>query len=244
MTLRSSSCAQGKERVQRRSAASSGCTTLRSCCPTARSLGAFLRHLAETGARAGAADHLVSEALYLQDPDNLGIEVYVDRPREEWKRVGRELVMATDPLDAAGLLAAAQDTPWRGMPAGTTVGHVHLHVGDVTEAASFYSDALGFDRMVWRYPGALFLAAGGYHHNLGTNVWAGRDARPPSATDAQLLEWIIELPEDSDLTSAHASLTSAGYPAERSGDAGDVLTRDPWGTALRIALATKDRPKE
>jgi catechol 2,3-dioxygenase len=205
--------------------------------PGRAALGRFARHLGETGARAGTADHLVSESFYLQDPDNLGIEVYADRPRSTWRRVGRELMMATDPLDIAGLLAAAGGEPWQGMPAGTIMGHVHLHVGDLAAARAFYSEALGFDRTVWEYPGALFLAAGGYHHHLGTNIWAGRDARPPAAGEAQLLEWTIELPDEESLTAASESLARAGYAAERSDGAGgapSVATRDPWGTRARL----------
>src|SRR5688500_6485173 len=119
--------------------------------PDRPSLGRFLRHLGDIGVRAGAGDHLVSESFYLQDPDNLGIEVYADRPRSSWRRVGRELMMATDPVDVGGLLHAAGEVRWNGAPPGTTMGHVHLHVGDLEEAGSFYSEAVGFDRTVWHY---------------------------------------------------------------------------------------------
>jgi catechol 2,3-dioxygenase len=208
--------------------------------PDRPSLGRFLRHLGEAGARAGAADHLVSESLYLQDPDNLGIEVYSDRPRSSWRRVDRELMMATDPLDTAGLLQAAGDEQWNGMPAGTTMGHVHLHVGDLDRAARFYSEGLGFDRMVWRYPGALFLAAGGYHHHLGTNTWAGPGATTPAAGDARLLEWIIELPDEASLTAAGESLKRGGFVTQLTrtqAASPELVTQDPWGTQVRIRLA-------
>jgi len=208
--------------------------------PDRPSLGRFARHLAETGVRPGAADHLVSESFYLQDPDNLGIEVYADRPRTEWRRVGRELMMATDPIDLAGLLEAAGGEPWTGAPEATAVGHVHLHVGDLGEAAAFYSQALGFDRTVWEYPGALFLAASGYHHHLGTNLWAGRGAPPPAPDEAQLLEWTIELPDAASWSGAAESLEGNGFTVERSGDggSGSLLTaRDPWGTPVRLRVA-------
>ncbi|NUQ20141.1 MAG: VOC family protein [Gemmatimonadaceae bacterium] len=200
--------------------------------PDRASLGRFVRHLGEIGARAGAGDHLVSEALYLQDPDGLGIEVYADRPRDQWRRIGRQLVMATDPLDVHDLVRAGGDAPWTGMPAGTTIGHVHLHVGDLERGAAFYSAALGFDRVVWSYPGALFLSAGGYHHHLGTNTWAGSGARPAADDEAKLLEWTIELPETGTVEAAAAALESAGHAVERD-DAG-VVTRDPWGTRVRL----------
>lgn len=204
--------------------------------PERVALGSFAQHLSDSGAYAGASDHLVSEAFYLQDPDNLGIEVYADRPRETWKRVGRELMMATDPLDVGGLVKAAAGLPWHGMPEGTTIGHVHLHVGDLTKASAFYSDALGFDRMVWHYPGALFLGAGGYHHHLGTNTWAGAAATSPAPDDARLLEWRIQLPDDANLAALEKSLADAGYEAERADTS--VIARDPWGTQVRAEAAT------
>jgi catechol 2,3-dioxygenase len=206
--------------------------------PDRASLGRFMRHLGGIGARAGSADHLVSEALYLQDPDNLGIEVYADRPRHTWRRMGRELMMASDPIDAAGLMLAAGDVAWTGMPAGTAIGHVHLHVGDLATSSAFYSEALGFDRMVWAYPGALFLGAGGYHHHLGTNIWAGAGAKPSASGDARLLEWTIELPDEASLVSLEDSIRRSGYAAERAGaNRAELVTRDPWGTDIRVRVA-------
>ena len=210
--------------------------------PDRAALGRFVLHLNDVGARAGAGDHLVSEAFYLQDPDDLGIEVYADRLRETWRQRNQELVMATDPVDVRGLVAAAGDARWDGMPAGTTIGHVHLHVGDLDVGSRFYSDAVGFDRMVWSYPSALFLAAGGYHHHLGTNTWAGPGAQPAAPHDPQLLEWVLELPTREDVDAAAASLRSGGYATESVDGGAGVLTRDPWGTALRItALGTATR---
>ncbi|MGZ8457887.1 MAG: VOC family protein, partial [Gemmatirosa sp.] len=200
--------------------------------PDRSALGRFVAHLAESGVRAGAGDHLVSEAFYLQDPDGLGIEIYADRPRETWRRVDRELMMATDPVDVASLVEAAGDARWTGMPAGTVVGHVHLHVGDVARAGEFYADGIGFDRMVWQYPGALFLGAGGYHHHVGANTWAGSGARPPAADDARLLEWTIVLPGDGDVDAAADSLARGGHAVTRDGR--DALATDPWGTAVRL----------
>ena len=186
--VRSSSCASGAARGPP-VAAGYGLFHFAILLPDRPALGRFVQHLADLGVHAGAGDHLVSEAFYLSDPDGLGIEVYADRPRETWRRNGRELLMATDPVDVAAVVAAAGDGSWTGMPEGTTMGHVHLHVGDLALASRFYSAALGLDRIVWSYPGALFLSAGGYHHHLGTNVWAGSGARPPEADQAQLLEW-------------------------------------------------------
>jgi catechol 2,3-dioxygenase len=200
--------------------------------PDRGSLGRFVKHLSGTGQRAGAADHLVSEAFYLRDPDGLGIEVYADRPRKAWMRIGRELMMASDPVDAAGLGNAAGSEPWSGLPPATRIGHVHLHVGSLQDAGDFYSNAVGFDRMTWSYPGALFMGAGGYHHHLGTNTWAGPDARSPGGSDARLLEWTIEVPTLEDLSLVTQSLRSASVPVDH--EDGAVSARDPWGTGLRI----------
>ena len=200
--------------------------------PDRPSLGRLIEHLARTDIHVGSADHLVSEALYLQDPDNLGIEVYADRPRTAWRRAGRELMMATDPLDFGDLVAAAAGTPWTGMPAGTTMGHVHLHVGDIQAGATFYSGALGLDKTVWHYPGALFLSAGGYHHHLGTNTWAGAGAQPAADGEARLIEWTVRVPDDKTLHAVRESLERAGYGTVREDES--VVARDPWETRVRI----------
>lgn len=203
--------------------------------PDRASLGRFLTHLSARNARVGMSDHLVSEALYLTDPDGLGLEIYADRPRAEW-RVGpdRQLAMSSDPLDVRAVLAAA-DGPWTGAPHGTTIGHVHLHVGDLTLASDFYHDALGMDRMVWEYPGALFLAAGGYHHHLGTNTWAhGADAA--HADEARLLEWTMEVPTADDVQAVAASATR--HLVEVVTDNDSILLRDPWGTTVRVRPRT------
>lgn len=199
--------------------------------PDRASLGRFVQHLGRIGVRAGAGDHLVSEAFYLNDPDGLGIEVYSDRPRETWKRQGRQLMMATDPVDVAALVAAAGAEEWSGMPTGTTIGHVHLHVGEIERASRFYSEAVGFDRVVWSYPGALFMSAGGYHHHLGTNTWAGH--APPAAEDeARLVEWTIDVPSLADVDAVGVSVAKGGFSLTRDDD--DAVARDPWGTQVRI----------
>lgn len=195
------------------------------------SLGRFAAHLAEIGAPAGASDHGVSEALYLQDPDGLGIEVYADRPRSEWRHAERQLAMSTDPLDLRDLVEAGAGEAWGGMPAGTVIGHVHLHVGDLAEAEAFYHAALGFDKVVWSYPGALFLSAGGYHHHLGLNTWAA-GARAAGEGDARLLEWEILVPTVEDASRALDNLESAGHPLARQ-DRGGTAS-DPWGTRLAV----------
>lgn len=203
--------------------------------PDRASLARFVRHLAEVGADAGMSgmsDHAVSEAVYLTDPDGLGIEVYADRPRSTWRSHGGQVLMTSRPLDVRGLVAEAGERAWDGMPDGTVLGHVHLHVGDLDEAVGFYHSALGFDKVVWDYPGALFLSAGGYHHHLGTNTWSS--GLPAADNQARLLSWDIIVPREDDAAAAARSLTRAGYtvtfdPAPRAWRA-----IDPWGTPLRI----------
>ena len=202
--------------------------------PDRASLGRFISHLSALGEYAGMADHLVSEALYLTDPDGLGIEVYADRPRSTWRVEGGSLAMATDPLDLDALVAAGGGATWSGMPEGTRVGHIHLYVDDLERAGAFYHTGLGLDRVVLSFPGALFLSAGGYHHHLGTNTWAA-GAPPAADADARLLEWTMRLPKKADVDAAAKSLTSSGHGVRRDG--ADALATDPWGTTLRIAPA-------
>jgi catechol 2,3-dioxygenase len=199
--------------------------------PDRATLGRFVTHLRDIGAYAGMSDHFVSEAVYLTDPDGLGIEVYADRPRSEWRTEDRQLAMTTIPLNVADLVAAAGGERWTGAPRGTVIGHVHLYVRDIDEAEAFYHRALGLDKTVWNYPGALFMSAGGYHHHLGTNTWA---AGAPLSTDAdaRLLEWEIIVPTTADVDAAAESLEAAGHLVEREADS--ATAPDPWGTRLRL----------
>jgi catechol 2,3-dioxygenase len=198
--------------------------------PDRASLGRLVRHLGELGEHAGSADHAVSEALYLSDPDGLGIEVYADRPRASWRVQGRQLYMTTERLNIRDLLDAAGSAPWTGMPSGTVMGHVHLHVGDLDRAAAFYHEGLGLDKVVWGYPGALFLSAGGYHHHLGTNTWSS--GPPATDEDSRLLSWTVVLPSAADVDAAAQSIESAGYRA--AGEDAAATAVDPWGTRVTI----------
>lgn len=201
--------------------------------PDRVSLGAQLRNLVEKGAGPGMSDHFVSEALYLYDPDGLGIEIYADRPRSLWRRTDRELAMATEPLDVDDLMRETGDARWSGMPAGTRIGHMHLHVGDLEGADTFYREALGLDLVVWSYPGAMFFSAGGYHHHLGTNTWA-RGASRPAPDEAQLLWWELKLPSRADVEATSTRLAGRGHTARDTGD-GRLAVTDPFGTELRLA---------
>jgi len=179
----------------RRPGRSSGLYHFAILVPSRPALGSSLRRLAEKGwPLSGASDHLVSEALYLDDPDGLGIEIYRDRPREDWPKLANgELAMATDPLDLQDLHdEPGAETPWRGLEAGTIMGHVHLHVPHLDTAEAFYCGRVGFEPMLRRYPGALFVSAGGYHHHLAVNTWAGVGAPPPPENATGLRAFTIE----------------------------------------------------
>ena len=164
--------------------------------PSRAALGRSLRRLsAMNWPLTGASDHLVSEALYLDDPDGLGIEIYRDRPRREWPRPNGQLAMATDPLDLSGVHdEPGAEAPWTGLDAGTVIGHVHLHVPHLDTAEALYCGRIGFAPTVRGYPGALFVAAGGYHHHLGLNTWTGIGAPPPPEQAVGLRSFTIESP--------------------------------------------------
>jgi catechol 2,3-dioxygenase len=206
--------------------------------PTRADLARSLLHLVESGyPLGGAADHLVSEALYLSDPDGNGIEIYRDRPRAEWLfRQGR-LQMTTDPLDLRALLreAQAENQPWTGLAPGTRLGHMHLQVADLPAARAFYHDLLGFDVMVDMEPmGALFLSAGGYHHHLGLNTWQSRGGRPAPDGHAVPRYFTVHLPDAAALNAVLARLDAAGIAYQS--EPGGAVVADPWGNLVALRL--------
>lgn len=185
----------------------------------------------------GASDHLVSEALYLSDPDGNGIEIYRDRPREQWQRANGSLAMDTLRLDLDSVLGELGDArelqPLA--PPGTEIGHVHLQVSDLREAEDFYSGVLGFEVMVRGYPGALFVSAGGYHHHLGLNTWHSAGAAPPAAGAVGLRSFEITLPNPQELERVLEQVTAAGVELQQDGDGS--LIRDPSGNAVLLRSA-------
>lgn len=203
--------------------------------PTRTGLAHALRRLLRAGAELeGASDHLVSEALYLSDPEGNGIELYRDRPREEWTHEpGGELRMATLPLDLRALFAEAPTGDVAAaIPEGTRMGHVHLQVADLASAEAFYAGLLGFDVMVRGYSGALFLAAGGYHHHIGLNTWASRGGAPNEPGTRGLDRFVVQLPDADALAAVAARLAQAGV-ATRDEDGG-LLVADPFGNGLLL----------
>ena len=199
--------------------------------PDRVALGRALRRVLGAGWRlTGASDHLVSEALYLNDPEGNGIEIYRDRPRETWRRRGDELAMATLPLDLESVLAEAGEDEVNGMPAGTTMGHVHLRVADIPASEGFYNGALGLDVMVRSYPGALFVAAGGYHHHVGLNVWQSEGAPAPPEGSLGLDRWELVVPSEAAVDELADRL--AGSDARRTEEGLEVT--DPSGNRLLL----------
>jgi catechol 2,3-dioxygenase len=203
-------------------------------------LARALQRIAEAGWHlSGASDHLVSEALYLSDPEGNGIELYRDRPREEWPVRDGVLQMDTLPLDLDGVLRELRrEDAEAGMPAGTRMGHVHLNVGDLTAAEAFYSAALGFDVTVRGYPGALFVSAGGYHHHLGLNTWTGEGAPPPPPGSRGLREFEIVLPNERALEEVERRISDRGIAHERGGEGNEDVLRlsDPSGNRLAAVV--------
>jgi len=206
--------------------------------PSRLDLARSLRRLAEMRyPLSGASDHLVSEALYLDDPDGNGIEIYRDRPRAEWPRPGGQIQMATDPLDIDGILGELErdDQPWDGLAATTTIGHMHLHVADLKAAEAFYHGVLGFDIIVRYGPSALFVSAGGYHHHIGLNTWAGVGAPPAPAGSAGLRYFIVRLPNQAALDAVLARVREADIGIEDHADG--ALVRDASRNAVVLVTA-------
>jgi catechol 2,3-dioxygenase len=185
----------------------------------------------------GASDHGVSEALYLSDPDGLGIEIYVDRPREQWRRPsdGHGVSMVTLPLDLEDLLAQSTQEPDPTIAPSTGVGHVHLKVAEVPRTAAFYRDALGLDEQA-QLPSAAFLAAGGYHHHVGLNSWQSEGAAPAPDSAPALRRVDFELSDAEALEALEHSLTEApSRPSPTRGPDGELSVRDPDGQLLTFA---------
>lgn len=147
----------------------------------------------------GLADHLVSESIYIRDPDFNGIEIYQDRPRSKWNWRGSRIEMATLALNTDDLLKESTKEGWREMPAKTTIGHVHLHVSDTAKARLFYQETLGL-QMTASIPNALFFAANGYHHHVATNTWLGTGIKKAASENVGLNHFSVELSNSEEYT--------------------------------------------
>lgn len=165
--------------------------------PSRKDLGMILQHFLEVGyPLQGVSDHLVSEAIYLADPDGNGIEIYADRPASTWVWNDGQVHMTTEPIDAHGLLAEGRGQKWEGLPSGTTMGHIHLHVAELEKVEEFYCKGLGFN-IVTRYGNqAIFLSTGGYHHHIGLNTWNGIGAPKPADNSVGLKWFTLQFPSE------------------------------------------------
>jgi len=201
--------------------------------PSRFELAQALRRLAQTRTPLqGFADHYVSEAIYLADPDENGIEIYRDRPRSEWTDEHGNFRMGTDPLDVDGVLGELQGReaePWNGLHPDTTLGHMHLRVADIRDSKKFYCDVLGFDLMA-QLPSALFISAGGYHHHLGLNIWESAGAPPADPGSVGLREFIVRLPDPGEVDKVLNRVREAGLPVEAHPLG--ALVRDPAQNAI------------
>jgi len=227
----------GRPDAPARPPGSTGLFHLAVLVPSRPELARSLQRVAAAGWRfTGASDHLVSEALYLNDPEGNGIEVYRDRRREEWRHVNGEIEMATIPLDLEGLMSELppDGDADGGVPAGTRIGHVHLQVAELASAEDFYAGTVGFDVTVRSYPGALFASAGGYHHHIGMNTWNSAGGSPPPP-GSRGLDWFeVVLPGPGELARETERLEAGGACVEQNDDPAGVLATDPSGNRLLL----------
>lgn len=205
--------------------------------PSRQALAGSLRRLVEVNTRLGGADHGVSEAIYLSDPDGHGIEIYRDRPRTEWQMTNGQVAMTTEALDFQGILDELTVNPysWEGLHPDTRIGHVHLHVAQLAAAVHFYRDVIGFGLMQHFGDSAAFLSAGGYHHHIGVNTWAGIGATPTPADVVGLRYFEVILPTDAERERIAQRLDSASLPYDRQGEA--IFVRDPSQNGLLFKVA-------
>jgi len=205
--------------------------------PDRHSLAIKIAQLASVRYPFGYADHLVSEAFYLDDPDANGLELYRDRPRSEWNWDGKTVRMASDPIDFDSFFGEIKETDEDlesvAAPAGTKLGHMHLRVADIPIAQDFYHGVLGFD-VVASLPGALFVSAGGYHHHLGMNTWESRSGKPPVEPSAGLREFSITLPDEAEMDRLTKQIEAAGIAVELGDQSATVL--DPFQNRIRLIL--------
>ncbi|MCM3602554.1 VOC family protein [Robertmurraya korlensis] len=203
--------------------------------PTRADLGRLLKHFLQVRyPLQGASDHLVSEAIYLADPDGNGIEVYADRPASGWSWNNGEVEMATVALDAESLLAEGEGEAWNGMPAGTIMGHIHLHVSELQKTEEFYTKGLGFE-VVTRYGGqALFISTGKYHHHVGLNTWNGVGAPPAAENSVGMESYTMVLPSEEKREQIISQLQGMGVAVTKEN--GVYITADPSGNRIRLEV--------
>ena len=202
--------------------------------PDRSDLAAFIKHLSEKEVRIGASDHAVSEALYLDDPDGNGIEVYRDRKPEEWSWNGDQVHMVTDPLDVQDVMSTYTGQPFNGLPEDTVMGHLHLHVSHIEDAVKFYTDGLGLEVIARYGPQATFLGFSKYHHHLAVNVWNGVGAPKPAENSVGLNHYIIKYHTEEAVEETVNNLKSLGYVVEETPEG--TFSEDPAGNRVKISV--------
>ncbi|WP_064092946.1 VOC family protein [Rossellomorea aquimaris] len=200
--------------------------------PSRSDLGRMLQHLLNQNIPLGSSDHLVSEAVYLSDPDGNGIEVYCDRPSSQWTWNDGQVKMAVDPIDATAIIEEARGQKWTGLPEGTVMGHIHLHVSELEKTEEFYTMGLGFEVVSRFGHQALFISTGGYHHHIGLNTWNGAGAPKPSDNSVGLRSFTIHFPSKKQLNESIQLLTTMG--ATVTEEDGRMHTEDPSGNRIFI----------
>ncbi|WP_110111855.1 VOC family protein [Bacillus sp. CGMCC 1.16541] len=201
--------------------------------PSRADLGDMLKHLIQSGyPLQGASDHLVSEAIYLADPDGNGIEIYTDREASEWEWNNGEVLMATEPLHVESVLSEGQADSWSGLPARTLMGHIHLHVSELKKTKEFYTKGLGFELVNQYGTQALFISSGNYHHHIGLNTWNGIGAPTPSENSVGLKSFTLMYPSEETRANVVNNVRKIG--ATVSKETNSFVTTDPSGNRIYL----------
>ncbi|SEI02135.1 catechol 2,3-dioxygenase [Halobacillus karajensis] len=226
---------EGQENASPKQRGTTGLYHFALLVPRRSDLANIVRHFRTKGIQMGSSDHLVGEALYLNDPEGNGIEVYVDRNPSEWKWKNGEVAMTVDPLDFSDLLRTGNlEESWKGLPPGTIMGHIHLHVSQLEEAEEFYTRGLGFEVVNRFGEQAIFISAGDYHHHIGLNTWAGIGAPAPPINSVGLKSFTVILPDEEYRKNVVTRLEMMGATVTKEN--GVFMTADPSGNGIHLAV--------
>lgn len=201
--------------------------------PSRKDLGLFLKHIRDNDYPIiGGSNHGVSEAVYLQDPDDNGIEVYSDIDSSLWKWKENQISMVSDPLDYKGIIDETGESKWSGIPKDTIIGHIHLHVGDLEKAKDFYCNGLGFDLVMNMANSALFLSSAGYHHHIGLNIWNGINAPSLPDNSVGMEYYTLVFPDETTRENKINNLKHMGYDVFNKNSL--IFTKDPSNNLVQL----------